>query len=545
VARSAKPREIRLPPFCGDGLNAPFLYNPYQAALLDARRQRVCPECGVIGPVDKYGIFHCASCAHRSDSQLYAYKAFHRIGIVGGRRSGKTRVGAHAAREETIVPGGLGWICGPTFKMLHDSTLPAFFRLIPPSWVKHWAPQQMELTLVNGHMIQIRSLDDVERGRGPGPLWIWVDEAQKIKEKAWDVLRPALTDTRGNALFSFTPNGFDWTWRRLWKLAHGPFRGTEQPEPGFWMAKCKTIDNPWIQRYGMDEVDEARRTMPAAMFRQEYEADFVSFVGNVYDWADIEPLVLHEDGLKHFIPEWPAIDPSRTCVIGLSAKPGHPVGAVLLVLTEYGIVVAKEYTDEHRALAYHFDALTDGKDSFEGFLPIRDHDRAIVGHLTARWAYSEEETAIHTEATRRREPLPVIPTEPYLINGIQRVQSWMYFRQLWFADSCIKTLDQMQGYRWSDASSDDDEPNGDRVLEKNVELPNAIRHGLLSWPSLPSSPEKANGRDLSRVPERVRTEIQAMAEYENGADRSEDIAATDAAWLNELYGGGSVDLLSQ
>lgn len=528
----AATKPIRLPPFCGEGLTKQFFDNPYQRSLLKARRLRVCGVCKALGPCNDEGIYICQKCHTRELSQVLARKAYRRIGIVGGRRSGKTQVGAFAAREEVVVPNGLGWVCGPTFKDLMDSTMPAFFRLLPPSWVKHWAPQQMDLTLINNHLIQFRSLDDPERGRGPGPTWSWWDEAQKIRERAWDVFRPSLTENLGNTIFTFTPNGFDWTWRRLWRPIHGPFDVGKAPTPGFWMARCLTIDNPWIRRYAMDEVEEARATMPAQMFRQEYEADFVSFVGNVYDWEEIQPLILHEDGLKRFIPEWPRIDPSRTCVVGLSAEPGKPVGAVLLVLTEFGIVVAREYVSEHRAIARHFNDIEDQ------VLTVKANDGSIVEVIPARWSADEDQKTITVEANRRAKPIGIIPAEHYLITGVQRVHSWMFMKRLWFADTCGRTLDQMREYRWADATADDDAPT-DRVLKKNDELPNAIRFGLLSWPTLPASPEMPSGRDLSAMPERAADEIRRLAEYEREAeDGGHDVDEKDKTWpLGDFFGG--------
>lgn len=496
-------RAVRLPPHCGTGLDKPFLYNPYQVELLKARRMRICPRCRVLGPVDSLGVFKCKHCGAVEPSQLIAAKAFRRLGLVGGRRSGKTAVGAQAAREEVIVPGGLGWVCGPTMKILHDSTMPSFFKIIPPDWVKHWDGQYNDLTLINNHVVQFRSLDDPKRGIGMGPTWSWFDEAQKIAERAWDIFRPSLTDNRGNTIFTWTPNGFDWTWRRLWRLA------AELKQPGFWMAKCRTLDNPWIQKYGLEEVAEARATMPPQMFRQEYEADFVSFVGNVYDWEVIDPLILRDaESVRAFIPEWPALHKSRTCIVGMSAEPGAPFAAVLLVATEAGLVVVGEYISEHRAVAFHFDEIK------KELLPIKDGDR-IVDHLQPRWSGDEELQFLTVEGSRKG--IGIIPAEHYLMTGLQRVHSWMYTHKLLYTYKVPKLLDQMRGYRWYDNEDDDGQTVAhERVFRKDNELPNALRFALLSWPSLPVKVESQTGRDLSQMDARSRYEIERLARFEQG-----------------------------
>lgn len=498
------PKKFELPPQCGADLSKPFYYNPYQVELLRARRLRICPQCYLLGPVGLAGVFTCAECRFTTPHQHIAKKAYGRIGIVGGRRSGKTAIGGRAAIEEVTAPKGLGWVCGPTYKILHDSTMPTFFKLLKPSWVKDWSAGNKELLLKNDHLIQFRSLDDVERGRGQGPTWSWLDEVQKMKERAWDVFRPSLSENSGNAIFTFTPNGFDWTWRRLWRPA------AEQKMPGFWMAKCKTIDNPWIQRFAMDEVEEARKTMPPGMFRQEYEADFVSFTGNIYDWdAEISPLVLQEDGLKRFIPEWPKLNPNRKCVIGFVHEPGASAAAVLIVVTELGAVVVGEYINEHRSTSFHFDKIkADTLTQTEG-------DRKFV--LDATWAYDEDYGYIATEGSRKG--ISLMPTEHYLLDGVQRVHSWMYTRQLWFAYTCEKTLDQMRGYRWAD-NDNEEKRDDERTFRKDDELPNALRAAMLSWPELPEKEQTPTGRDLSMVSDKTRHEIEEILAFE--ADEAKD-----------------------
>jgi hypothetical protein len=497
--------EKRLPPYIGQGLKDEFLYNPYQVALLDARRQRICPKCRHMHPVDGDGVFRCPTCRCIEASQLIATKAFKRIGIVAGRRSGKTKVGAHAAREECCAPNGLGWILGPTSKILHDSTLPAFMRIIPPHWVKHWDGTHSDLTLINNHLIQFRSLDDVSRGVGIGVWWSWIDEAQKVRERAWDHFRPAHTDHGGNTIFTWTPNGFDWTWRRLWRMAHGPWKPRERQMPGFWMAKCRTIDNPWIQKYGMADVREAKATMTPEMYRQEYEADFVSFSGNVYDWEAIEPQILQPDDMSAFIPEWPNIASDRITRIGLGGGITHPFAAVILVATDRGLVVIDEYKHEHRSAGYHHDRVIDTA-----------RKRAEPGRqVPYEMACAEDKQYVFTEFNQRGTS--VMPTDSYLMTGVQRAQSWIYSKQLFVASTCEHTLDQLRGYRWHDFDQGDERTNDDETRDflKDDELPKALQAAVLSYPELPKPVTKQSEREMN-LPEKVRRDIERVRQFERG-----------------------------
>src|SRR5262245_15621982 len=221
----------------GNAGSTELFYNPYQVAAL-----------------------------HALDALLEnGERQFHRIGIFSGRRGGKTRIGAvMTAKELTRKREVWGWACAPSYPELHDYVMPAVFAALPKRWVRSWSEEHKELTLINDSKLQFRSLDDPDRGRGPGLDFAWLDEARKIQKKAWDTLRPALTEKKGVAWFTTSPNGFDWCYQFLWKRA-------KALRPGHFACKYKTKDNPIISEA---ELAEARETLDPLFYRQEYEADF-------------------------------------------------------------------------------------------------------------------------------------------------------------------------------------------------------------------------------------------------------------------------------
>ena len=487
-------KERTLPPGCGTGLNDEVLWHPHAEAFLNARRQRICPNCAEIHPVDGDGVFRCPACRCVEPSQLIARKAYHRVGFKAGRRSAKTHTGARAAKEEIVVPNALGWVMAPTYKILHDATMPALFKILPPEWVANWSPGHHELTLVNGHVVQFRSLDDPLSPVGQGPWWAWIDEAQKVKELAWDTFRPSLTDHVGNCYFTWTPGGFDWCYRRLWKPAWPQFAASYQP--GFWMTKCHTVDNPFIQKYGLGDVEEARRTMPPDMFRQEYEADDVSFVGNVYDWEVIESQIIAADALASFIPEWPLIEPSRLALVGMGGGTTYPFAALLVAATPRGLVVVDEYYEQHRSTMTHYAGML-------AQFGIRRQGG------TFQWSADEQKKELHHEFAQHG--VGVIPTEHYLMSGVQRAQTWLYAKQLFFSSSCARTLDQLRDYRWNDLTDDDGErKDTERDYRKDDELPKALHAAVLAYPELPTVPVVTEGRDLSQLDDKTRWEIERL-----------------------------------
>src|SRR5258706_4844793 len=311
-----------------------------------ARRMRFCLNCKTIGSMDENSVFVCNKCERKHASNLTAPRMFDRFLLLAGRGSGKTLIGAHAAREEMMVPNGIGWVMGPTYKILHDSTFPTLVRRIPPHWVKKWDPENVEITLTNGHLIAFRSLEDPDRARGPhGVQWGWFDESAQSPERAYDVFEPTLIKAGGIVFCTTTPIGFDWSYEKLEK------RAMLYKEPGYWFGKYHSEENPLFRSNPvmMRQILRAKKTMSPEFYAQEYQAERRNATGLIYDYALIESLILKDaDAVRKFIPEWPRINPERPRVIGLDSGADHPFGAVLIIATELGLVVVSEYLERKK-----------------------------------------------------------------------------------------------------------------------------------------------------------------------------------------------------
>jgi len=85
-----------------------------------------------------------------------------------------------------------------------------------------------------------------------------------------EVLRPTLTDTRGEAIFISTPKGFN----HFYDLCN-----LELTDKDFKTFHFTSYENPYIPK---DEIDRAKETLPPDRFAQEYEASFQKTKGLVY-----------------------------------------------------------------------------------------------------------------------------------------------------------------------------------------------------------------------------------------------------------------------
>jgi len=107
--------------------------------------------------------------------------------------------------------------------------------------------------------------------RGRKFHFVVIDEASFIPnlEDGWlNSIRPTLTDYKGRALFVSTPKGKNYFYSLFMK-------GGED-----WQSfKFSTYDNPYIDK---DEIDDARRQLPEAVFEQEYMANPMENAANPF-----------------------------------------------------------------------------------------------------------------------------------------------------------------------------------------------------------------------------------------------------------------------
>jgi hypothetical protein len=447
--------------------------------------------------------------------------SYTQLTLFAGRRGGKTRAGSIAIPKLIArKPGQFGWVCAPTYGDLEDFVKPAVFEAIPSGWVKDWSEKHQTLYITGGTRVAFRSLEDPNKARGPGLDFAWIDESRKISQLAWHTMMPALADREGVAIHTTTPNGFDWCWKDLWLPA------TEQ-EPGIWACKYKTLDNPMLKP---EVVAAWRRRMDPIFAKQEFEADFVTFAGQIYgETALSTDLELSDDQVRSFIPEWPRVHHSRGIIIGVDPGADHPFAVVGLVPTPKGLVQVFEYKKRYRSLGQHW------------------HEVQQILHTLS----PERELPVLVRAIDRSQRQTIIefgqmgeffqPAENSVVAGIQRVSAWLHHKKLYFVKSrCVETLKDMKSYRWKENENKQGELIQEAVIKINDDLPDALRYALMTWPELPEMDPATDVLDSDReqLPgewerERIRIARELEAEREFGNPLDMAIAMGGAGWSGE------------
>lgn len=132
---------------------------------------------------------------------------------------------------------------------------------------------RLEIDVVNGSHIALRGWESIETLRGQTFDLVVIDEIASMRhfrEQWQEVIRPTLTDTRGEGLFISTPKGFN----HFYELY-----GIESKDNDFKSFQFTTYDNPHIPK---DEIEKAKKELTEDRFAQEYLADFRKSEGLVY-----------------------------------------------------------------------------------------------------------------------------------------------------------------------------------------------------------------------------------------------------------------------
>lgn len=140
----------------------------------------------------------------------------------------------------------------------------------------------------NGARITLYGGDNAEAMRGGYYDLLVLDEPADIKGHVWgDILRPALADRKGGAIFIGTPKGMN-TFHERYTNA------VEDPEWCTFLFRADETNLPWLDE---DELKLLRRELSDNQYRQEMLCDWSASVDNV-----IIPLDLVSDAMQLVVP---------------------------------------------------------------------------------------------------------------------------------------------------------------------------------------------------------------------------------------------------
>ena len=186
--------------------------------------------------------------------------------IAAGRRCGKSRLSAITLLIEGLncPEGSSVMYVAPTLGQARTIMWDLLMDLGKPV-IKSAHINNLEITLVNNRKILIRGADNQDSLRGVSLSYLVMDEVAFTKSEIWErVLRAALSDKKGRAMFISTPSGrnhfYDW------------FQLGQSGDDADWKSwHFTTADNETIDP---KEIEAAKRTLSSFAFNQEYLSSF-------------------------------------------------------------------------------------------------------------------------------------------------------------------------------------------------------------------------------------------------------------------------------
>jgi terminase large subunit-like protein len=192
------------------------------------------------------------------------------------RQSGKsTMSGLIALHRALYYPGSLVLCLAPSERQSKElfAKVADFYRIL------HDAPaaesdRKLGMKLKNGSRIEaLPGSEKTIRGFSGAALLI-VDEAARVDDELYFAVRPMLAVSGGSLMMLTTPYGKRGVFFEEWTSGHGWDR-YEVPA-----RECPRIPASFLK--------EERRSLPARIYRQEYECSFEETEDQVFSYEDVD-----------------------------------------------------------------------------------------------------------------------------------------------------------------------------------------------------------------------------------------------------------------
>ena len=198
--------------------------------------------------------------------------------VAAGRRTGKSRLAAWLLIVNALDAGkGHVFYVAPTQGQARDIMWQTLLELGNPVIVSSHI-NNLQIKLINGATISLKGADRPETMRGVSLKFLVMDEYADMKPEVFEqILRPALADQKGNALFIGTPMGRNHFYE-LYQYAE------LDDDPTYRAWHFTSYDNPLLDE---DEINVAKKSMSSYAFRQEFMASFEARGSEMFkeDWV--------------------------------------------------------------------------------------------------------------------------------------------------------------------------------------------------------------------------------------------------------------------
>jgi hypothetical protein len=208
---------------------------------------------------------------------ILSSKAKYHVACVG-RQFGKSLMGINLVLYWGINNGPckILWV-SPVYSQADKVQKEMMSAIGQSGLVKSCNYSSNEIVLNNGTVILFRSAERYDNIRGLTCDYGIIDEAAFCKDEAWtEAIRPVFMVRGKKVLFISTPKGKNWFYN-LFQL------GGSEDYPQYSNYTGTSYDTPYIDPI---DINDAKRTLPENVFKQEYLAAFIDSGGEVFSDID-------------------------------------------------------------------------------------------------------------------------------------------------------------------------------------------------------------------------------------------------------------------
>lgn len=333
------------------------------------------------------------------------------------RRQGKTFIANVIGQVVSLVPGSNILIMAPNYSLSNIS-----FQL-QRGLIKRFGLQVVRdnakdkvIQLSNGSTIRIGSINQVDSCVGRSYDLIIFDEAALSNGMdAFNVaLRPTLDKPNSKALFISTPRGRNNWFSTLFD------RGFSDQFPQWFSVKATYKDNP---RMSESDVQQARRSMSEAEFKQEYQADFSQFEGQI--WA------LPQQSIR----QCPIGRQHMDIIAGLDLGFRDPTALVIVgyCWQDNNFYILDQYMDKQKTTAQQAFAM-----------------KQLLDKWQVDYTYIDSANQQQRYDFALQYDIATINAKKSVVDGLGYVASLTYNQRLIVSPHCVNVLASFDQYRWDD-----------------------------------------------------------------------------------------------
>jgi hypothetical protein len=191
-----------------------------------------------------------------------------------GRQFGKSLMGINLLLYWAInnKPCKILW-CSPTYSQTNKVQKEIDNAIRHTDIIRTCNYSESYIGLRNGSEIYFRSSERYDNIRGFTFDYAILDESAFMRREVWfEAIRPTLAVRGKKVLFLSTPKGRNWFYD-IFEL------GNSVDYNNYRSYQGTSLDTPYISK---EEIDDASKTLPPNVFKQEYMAEFIDDGGEVF-----------------------------------------------------------------------------------------------------------------------------------------------------------------------------------------------------------------------------------------------------------------------